>query len=129
MGFAVMELCKLHLFKYAGSSMVRATFKPKYYGGGVGGSSPPPPPHYVQSPKAKNLLLHFRILERILRGSCEKNITPRGKNFHAGSHVRVTVSPQPYDLIQRTIYDYVPLRRSNNILSYNQNYKHSYKML
>ena len=60
----------------------------------------------VGSQGAKFFLLHFRILERILRGSfkgVEKNFGRRGNNLHAVRHVPVTVSPQPYDIIQRTI--------------------------
>ena len=46
-----------------------------------------------------------------------------------GSHVRATVSPQPYVLVQRTIYHCDPRRGSNNFLSYHHTYKCSYNKL
>ena len=46
-----------------------------------------------------------------------------------GSHVRATVSQQPYELIEGIIYHCDPGRGYNNFLSYHHTYKHSYKML
>ena len=97
-------------------------------GGGGGGGPPPLRRTMSRVLRPKIFLLHFRTLERILRGSCEKKITV-WKIFTLGSHVRVTVSPQPYDLIQHTIYHYDLRRGYNNFLSYYHTYKHSYKKL
>ena len=76
---------------------------------------PPPPPRYAQSPKAKNFLLHFRTLEWILRGSCEKKSVGVGTVCMLGSHVPGSVSPQPYELIQWTIYYCDPLQGYNKL--------------
>ena len=54
---------------------------------------------------------------------------PPPKIFMPGSHVRITVSPQPYDFIPHTVYRCDPLRWSNNFLYYHHTYKHSYKKL
>ena len=39
------------------------------------------------------------------------------------------VSPQPYNLIEQTLYHCVPLRGYNKLLSYHHTYNHSYKKL
>ena len=63
-------------------------------------STPPASPKdFLSLPRRQKLLLHFRTLERILRGSCENISVGMGKIFHAGeqcSHHSISATIPPH---------------------------------